>query len=56
MHARGDAAVEYERGLALAGGIPNARFVTLESQNHLLTEDEPAWPKFLDEVRRFLAD
>ncbi len=56
MHARGDAAVEYERGLALAGGIPNARFVTLESQNHLLTEDEPAWPKFLDEVRRFLAE
>lgn len=56
MHARGDAAVEYERGLALAAGIPNARFVTLESDNHLLTEDEPAWPKFLDEVQRFLGD
>ncbi|MGD8824481.1 MAG: alpha/beta fold hydrolase [Myxococcales bacterium] len=56
MHSRGDAAVEYDRGLALAAGIPNARFVTLESDNHLLTEDEPAWPKFLDEVRRFLGD
>lgn len=56
MHSRGDSAVEYGRGLALAGGIPNARFVTLESNNHLLTEDEPAWSKFLEEVRRFLAE
>ncbi len=54
MHSRGDAAVEYERGLALAAGIPNARFVTLESDNHLLTDDEPAWPKFHEEARRFL--
>ena len=56
LHARGDGAVRYERGLALASGIPNARFVTLESDNHLLLEDEPAWPKFLEEVRRFLAE
>ncbi len=56
LHARGDAAVRYERGLALAAGIPNARFVTLESDNHLMREDEPAWQKFLDEVRRFLAE
>ena len=56
FHARGDGAVSYERGLALASGIPNARFVTLDSDNHLLIEDEPAWPKFLDEVRRFLAE
>jgi DNA-binding SARP family transcriptional activator/pimeloyl-ACP methyl ester carboxylesterase len=55
LHARGDGAVSYERGLALASGIPNARFVTLESDNHLLLEDEPAWPKFLEEVRRFLS-
>jgi len=56
LHARGDGAVSYERGLVLASGIPNARFVTLESDNHLLLEDEPAWPKFLEEVRRFLAE
>lgn len=56
MHARGDAAVEYERGLDLAAGIPNARFVTLDSDNHLLTEDERAWPVFLAELRRFLAE
>ena len=27
----------------------------LESQKHLLLEDEPAWPRFLQEPRRFLA-
>ncbi len=56
LHARGDAAVSYKRGLALAAGIPNARFVTLESDNHLMRDDEPAWGKFLGEVRRFLAE
>lgn len=54
MHSRRDAAVEYERGRVLAAGIPNARFVTLDSANHLLLETEPAWRKLLDEIRRFL--
>ena len=40
----------------LAMGIKDARFVTLESPNHLLLEQEPAWPKFLAEVRTFLAE
>lgn len=56
MHSRGDAAVEYDRGRALAAAIPDARFVTLDSDNHLLIEGERAWPQFLDELRRFLAD
>jgi len=34
--------------------IPNARFVALESKNHLILEDEPAWPRFVDEVDAFL--
>jgi hypothetical protein len=29
--------------------------VALEGRNHLLLEDEPAWPRFLAEVRSFLA-
>jgi hypothetical protein len=37
-------------------GISGARFVTLEGQNHLLLEQEPAWPRFLAEVRAFLAE
>ena len=54
MHARGNAAVAYKRGRVLATGIPNARFVTLESDNHLFREDEPAWTRFVTEVRSFL--
>ena len=54
LHAREDAVASFKGGRALAAGIPGARFVSLESQNHLLLEDEPAWSRFLTEVRRFL--
>lgn len=43
-----------EEGMKLATGIPGARFVPLESRNHLLLEGEPAWQRLLEEVRRFL--
>ena len=56
LHGVGDAAVPFDQGRRLASLIPGARFVSLSSQNHILLEDEPAWPRFLDEVRRFLAD
>jgi len=32
-----------------------ARFVSLPSCNHLILEDEPAFPRFLQELRMFLA-
>jgi hypothetical protein len=38
----------------MAALIPNARFVPLDSRNHVLLETEPAWSRFLDEVRAFL--
>ena len=38
----------------IAALIPGARFVPLESDNHVLLETEPAWPLFLSEVRGFL--
>jgi pimeloyl-ACP methyl ester carboxylesterase len=56
LHTRSDARVPYASGRQLAMGIPGARFVTLEGQNHLLLEQEPAWPRFLTEVRVFLAE
>ncbi len=55
IHARHDAAVPYEEGRLLASLIPNAQFVTLESKNHLLTETEPAWSKFVAALRSFLS-
>jgi pimeloyl-ACP methyl ester carboxylesterase/DNA-binding CsgD family transcriptional regulator len=56
IHARDDRAVPYEEGRRLASLLPDARFVTLESDNHVLQEDEPAWAAFLTEVRAFLGD
>jgi RNA polymerase sigma factor (sigma-70 family) len=56
LHARQDLAVPYEEGRRLASLLPDARFVTLESENHILQEGEPAWAVFLAEVRAFLGD
>jgi pimeloyl-ACP methyl ester carboxylesterase len=54
MHARHEARVPFEAGRRLAAGIPGARFVPLESQNHLILEGEPAFAGFIGEIRSFL--
>jgi hypothetical protein len=51
MHSRDDARVPFDQGRQLAAGIAGARFVPLPSQNHLILEGEPAFPKFLQEIR-----
>ena len=56
LHARHDHAVPFEEGRRLAALLPNARFVTLESDNHILQEAEPAWSAFVAAVRAFLDD
>jgi pimeloyl-ACP methyl ester carboxylesterase/DNA-binding CsgD family transcriptional regulator len=48
VHAREDARIPFEQGRLLAAEIPNAQFVTLESRNHILIEDEPAWTRFCE--------
>jgi pimeloyl-ACP methyl ester carboxylesterase len=55
LHSREDEAVPFEEGRLLASLIPKAQFVALESKNHLLTEQEAAWPKFVAAVRGFLS-
>lgn len=54
LHSRNDAAIPFESGCELATRIPGARFVPLESRNHVILEQEAAWPRFLEEVRGFL--
>jgi pimeloyl-ACP methyl ester carboxylesterase len=54
LHSREDARVPFEHGLTLARSIPTARFVALESKNHLILSHEPAWGRFIDEIREFL--
>jgi class 3 adenylate cyclase/pimeloyl-ACP methyl ester carboxylesterase len=56
MHARDDARVPFDQGRRLAAGIPGARFVSLPSGNHLILEDEPAFPRFLQEIRAFISN
>jgi pimeloyl-ACP methyl ester carboxylesterase/tRNA A-37 threonylcarbamoyl transferase component Bud32 len=54
LHARGDLRIPFEEGRRLASLLPNARFVPLESRNHILMETEPAWKIFASQVRSFL--
>ncbi|MBP0590036.1 alpha/beta fold hydrolase [Paraburkholderia sp. LEh10] len=54
LHAVRDARVPFEESRLLASLIPGARFVPLESDNHLTLESEPAWRRWRDEVRAFL--
>lgn len=54
LHARKDQVIPFESGRRLAAELPEARFVALDGQNHVLLEEEPAWKRFLSEVRRFL--
>ena len=54
-HAREDRAVPFAEGRLLAAGIVGARFLPLDSGNHILLADEPAWPAFLSELHAFIA-
>jgi class 3 adenylate cyclase len=54
IHAKGDVVVPFEEGRLLASLIPKAKFVSVDSKNHILLQEEPAWGHFLAEVRAFL--
>ena len=55
MHARGDLNMPFDRGQQMAAAIRGARFVALQSRNHLLLEGEPAAERFFEEIGLFLA-
>jgi class 3 adenylate cyclase/pimeloyl-ACP methyl ester carboxylesterase len=56
MHVRDDLIVPSEQGRKLAAAIPGARFVALPGKNHILLEQDPGLPLFLDELEDFLKD
>jgi pimeloyl-ACP methyl ester carboxylesterase/DNA-binding CsgD family transcriptional regulator len=56
LHSIGDRMNAFAYSRSLAAQIPDARLVALESDNHIVLEDEPAWPVFLHEVSEFLAE
>jgi DNA-binding winged helix-turn-helix (wHTH) protein/pimeloyl-ACP methyl ester carboxylesterase len=53
LHADGDRGVPFEEGRHLAGLIPGARFVKLQSRNHVLLQRDAAFPQFINEIERF---
>jgi pimeloyl-ACP methyl ester carboxylesterase/DNA-binding CsgD family transcriptional regulator len=56
LHSRQDRLIPFKQGRQLATLIPGAQFLPLDSKNHILLENEPAWPKFVTALRRFLSD
>jgi hypothetical protein len=54
-HSTQDGNAPLLAGRAVANGIANARFVEIDSANHILLGNEPAWPVFVREMRAFLA-
>jgi pimeloyl-ACP methyl ester carboxylesterase/DNA-binding winged helix-turn-helix (wHTH) protein len=56
LHSRLDAVVPMKDGIELASGIAGARFVPVESRNHLWLAEEPAWAQFTRELEGFLPE
>ncbi len=54
VSCRNDMRVPSEGGEKIAATIPGARFVPLDSANHVLLPDEPAWAVFHTELASFL--
>ena len=54
-HARQDGNAPLTAGRAVADGIAGAKFVELDSPNHILLGNETAWPVFVREMRALLA-
>ncbi len=54
LHSRDDEVCPIAAGRDLAARIPGAEFVELESRNHVLLEQEPAWRRFCDVVLEFM--
>ncbi|MGF7162538.1 pimeloyl-ACP methyl ester carboxylesterase/DNA-binding CsgD family transcriptional regulator [Rhodoligotrophos appendicifer] len=54
VHCRGDMRVPFNEGCKLATAIPGARFVPLDSKNHVILPGEAAWSVFHSELAAFL--
>jgi pimeloyl-ACP methyl ester carboxylesterase len=54
FHADRDRVIPAEEGRILASEIPGARFIPLNTANHVPLAEEPAWGVFLEELGAFL--
>ena len=54
LQALGDRSTTFDNAVSVSSRIHGARLVPLQSRNHILLADEPAWRVFIDEVSAFL--
>ena len=55
VHGRGDRMNPFDDGRFLAANIEGARFLALETSNHIVLEHESAWPIFVAQVEEFVS-
>jgi pimeloyl-ACP methyl ester carboxylesterase len=53
LHALHDQVVSIDQGRMIAAHVPGARFVALESENHIPIPGEPAWERLVREIETF---
>ena len=56
LHARDDRRVPFDEARKWAALIRGSRLVPLDTSNHLMRPDEPAWERMLAEIDSFLAE
>lgn len=54
LHSRDEAVAPLAEAQLLAGGIPDARFVLLDSANHIVLPQEAEWERAVSEIEGFL--
>jgi pimeloyl-ACP methyl ester carboxylesterase/DNA-binding winged helix-turn-helix (wHTH) protein len=56
LHSEREQVAPMSEGRLMAAKIPNARFVPLDSANHLVLHQEEGWRRAIDEIRNFLTE
>ncbi len=55
IHARHDQVAPLEQGRLIAAQIPGAKFITIDSENHVPVPGDPAWDRLMSEIEAFAA-
>lgn len=56
LHCQNDARIPFEEGRRLAALIPNAQFVALEGESHILLPGTPAFNGLFEHIDKFISD
>jgi pimeloyl-ACP methyl ester carboxylesterase/DNA-binding CsgD family transcriptional regulator len=54
LQATGDRSMTFDNAVQVSRQIAGSRLVALDSRNHILLADEPAWATFVEEVAAFI--